>query len=258
MSKKRSRATREADSQRAAQRAAAIRKTQESKERRRRTLVVGAVLAVLLALVFGIGLGVVTNRDTTGRAATPPRGAVDSYAVPAGTAGAPVSVTIYEDFMCPFCGDLESVSRTWIQQYVDQGKIRVKYHVVNILDGESSNSYSTRAANALAAVLNSSGPTVAKKFHDLLYESQPKEGSAGLSDNQLVSFAVQAGAKQAVVARAVKAGTFDQWVRNGTNAFSKAGYNSTPTVLVDGKKLDFTTIEGLNSALQKDVDSKLS
>jgi len=258
MTKKQSKATKTAASQRAAERAAAIRKEQEDKERRRRTMVVAGVVVVVFALVLGIGYAVQSGRDTTGKAATVPGGVVDTYAVPVGKASAPVKLTVYEDFMCPFCGQFESESRGVLKKYIDAGDVRENYRVVSFLDDSSTTKYSTRAMNAFAAVLNSSGPVVAKKFHDLLYENQPAEGSAGLSDAQLLQYAVQAGADRAAVKKAMDSGQFDQWVINATGAFSKAGYTSTPTVLLDGKQVEAQDVQGMVADVEQQIKAKVS
>jgi protein-disulfide isomerase len=242
MSKRKSTATRRAESQAAAARAAEIRAEQERRERRRRTLVVSAVGVLVLAIVLVIGYVVQSGRDSTSVAGTPPNGAV-GYAVPAGPASAPVTVTVYEDFLCPFCGDFEAAGRSALADDVAAGRVQLRYHVLTFLDGNSTTDYSSRAANALAVVLDASGPSVARKFHDLLFEHQPEEGSAGLSDAQLVDYAVQAGAPRAAVRSGVQDRTFAQWVRNVGDRASKDGVNQTPTVLVDGKKLSGTTDE---------------
>ena len=253
MSRKKSTATRRAESQAAASRAAEIRAAQERQERRRRTLVVTAVGVLVLAIVLVIGYAVQSSRDTTGQAATAPAGAVGGYAVPAGPATAPVKIAVYEDFMCPFCGQFEAASRTVLEKQVEAGKVQIQYHVVNFLDRSSTTKYSTRAANALAVVLDTSGPVVAKKFHDLLFEHQPAEGSAGLSDAQLVGFAVQAGATKSAVQPGITNGTYEQWVQNVNDQASKAGVNQTPTVQIDGRTLEPKTIAGLVAAVEKAV-----
>jgi protein-disulfide isomerase len=249
MAKKRSTATRRATSEAAAARAAAIRREQEQRERRRRTLIVVAALAVVAV----VATGVVALVDRTGQPATPPNGAVATYAVPAGSGDAPVQVAVYEDFMCPFCGQFESASRETLPKAVDDGKVEVRYHVLNFLDDASSTEYSTRSANALAVVLDTSGPEVAKRFHDLLFENQPEEGSAGLADAKLVDLAVRAGASRQAVSPGITDRTFEQWVDNGKDQASKDGVNATPTVMVDGKKLTYKTIDELVSELDKAI-----
>ncbi len=252
MTKKKSRATRRAESTAASTRAAAIRQEHERAERRRRTLVVTGVVVVVLAVVLGIGYLVQSSRDSTGATATSPTGAA-GYAVPVGKASAPVKVKVYEDFMCPFCGQFEAATRAKLQSGIDAGKVQVQYQVLNFLDRSSTTDYSTRSANALAVVLDTSGPAVAKKFHDLLYENQPAEGSAGLSDAQLVSYAVQAGATKADVASGISDRTYEQWVKNGTEQASKDKVNSTPTLKINGKTVQFKTIGQAVAAVDKAV-----
>ncbi len=251
MSKRESRATKQAASLRASERAAAIRHEQEAKERRRRILVITGVVLGVFVLILGVGYAVQAGRDTTGQAATVPAGTVDQFAVPIGTAKAPVTVTVYEDFMCPFCGQFESESRATVKKYVDAGDARANYRVISFLDNSSTTNYSTRAASAWGAVTNASGPVVAKRFHDLLYENQPAEGSAGLSDAQLLDYAEQAGADRAAVQKSMGSGQFDTWVANATDAFSRAGYNRTPTVLVNGHQLTRKTVPGMVAELDR-------
>lgn len=249
MSKQRSTATRRAESRAASQRAAAIRKEQERKERRRKVLLIVAALAVVAVLATLL----VAFLDRTGKPGAAPRGTVASYAVPAGAASAPVKLAVYEDFMCPFCGQFEAASRATLQKQVGAGTVQIQYHVLNFLDANSTTDYSTRSANALAVVLNTSGPAVAKKFHDLLFENQPTEGSAGISDARLVDYAVQAGAPRSAVASGIKARTFEQWVKNGTDQASKDGVNGTPTVKVNGATVTYTTIDELVGKVEKAV-----
>lgn len=259
MSNKKSKATKRTNAERAAERAAAIRHEQESKERRRRVFVVSAAVFAVFAVVVAIAVFVQSGRDTSGEEAVAPRGVVLEYAVPYGEAVAPVKVAIYEDFMCPFCGQFESASAEMLDGYVDDGDVQVQYHVLSFLDDASAGTeFSTRAMNALGVVLDSSGPETAKRFHDLLFENQPEEGTEGLSDDQLIDFAVQAGAQESDVEKGINDRTFEQWVVNATDQSSKDGIASTPTVLVNGEKVESTTIDELLTNTQDAIDSALA
>jgi protein-disulfide isomerase/uncharacterized membrane protein YphA (DoxX/SURF4 family) len=209
----------------------------------------------LVAALF-LGFAVQTTRDTSGHEASAPAGAVATYAVPAGESGAPVKVTIYEDFLCPFCREFEAASRAALQHDVSDGKAQLQYHVMSFLDPSSTTRYSSRAANALAVVLDTAGPDVAKKFHDLLFENQPAEGSAGLSDDQLIEYAVQAGAQRSQVEGPIKSQRFKQWVVNSNDAASKAGVHGTPTVLVDGQTVGGLTMQDLAAKVESAISAK--
>lgn len=242
----------------AAQRAAEIRRTAAIKEQRRHNGLVTAVVLVALTLLVAVGYAIQSSRDTTGQRAAVPAGVVGMYGVPLGDPDAPVTVTIYEDFLCPFCGDLEAALSSWLPEYVEDGTVRVVYQPLAFLDRYSQGTeYSTRTVSAYGAVLDVAGPEVASRFHDLLFENQPEEGTDGLSDDELVDLAVEAGATRDRVAGPIEQRKFEQWVRNATDAANRAGVSSTPTVMVDGEPLEATTIDALVKELDEAVQAAL-
>lgn len=231
-----------------AERAAAALIAQQRRERRRNLLVVAAVAAVLVVVVV-VGVVVQSRRDTAGAAATTPNGVTGGYSVVVGKASAPRTLTVYEDFQCPICREFESQTGTKLRAAVAAGKVRIDYRMVAFLDRASSTDYSSRALNAAAVVLDTSGVATFEKFHDLLYAHQPEEGSAGLTDDQLVQYAVQAGATESAVRPGIEGDDFHQWVVNATDQMSKNGVNGTPTVLVDGKPTGTTLAAAIQGAL---------
>lgn len=234
------------------ERAAAALAEQRRKEQRRRSLMIGGVVAVLLLIVIAAVYGIQSQRDTSGQVAKDvPAGLTDGYGVTDGPASAPKTVTIYEDFQCPICHEFEQATQVQLRAAVADGKIQLDYRMVAFLDRASSTKYSTRALNAAAVVLDAAGKDVFLKFHDALYENQPAEGSAGLSDSELVKLAVQAGATEADVRPGIESNKFHQWVVNATDQMSKNNVNGTPTVLVDGK------VQG-DGSLQSSIDAALA
>ena len=204
------------------------------------------------------GYAVQSARDTTGEAGEVPSGVVDDYAVPRGQESAPVTVTIYEDFMCPFCGDFEQASEPMLKQYVDSGDVQVHYRVLSFLDRASDGAdYSTRAMNALGVVLDTAGPDVASAFHDLLFENQPAEGTTGPSDDELIAYAVEAGASEDAVSGPIRDVQFEQWVLNATDDASQDDVSSTPTVMVDGEVIEFRTIDELLANTEAAIEEGL-
>lgn len=232
----------------AAERAREVRRAHQAAERRRNIVVVVAVLAVV-AVLLGIGLLVQGARDTTGEKAASPQGATSSYGVVIGEADAPRTITIYEDFQCPVCRAFEDATAEKLRAAVEARKVKVDYRVVSFLDQASANAYSSRAANAAAAVLDTAGAEAFWTFHDELFANQPDEGTAGPSDDELVARAVAAGASRAEVEKAVDGGTFDQWVANATDAMSRNGVTGTPTVLIDGEVAGSTPAESVQAVL---------
>jgi protein-disulfide isomerase len=221
-------------------RAAALRREAEARAQRRRRWIVVLAVGLLVVVIVG-GTALLASRDTTGQgggaATTAPTGA-DGYGVVVGKADASKKVVIYEDFQCPVCGAFEHASASKVAQGIEDGKIQVEYRIVSFLDQASQNQYSSRAANAAAAVLDVAGPDAFKKFHDTLYANQPAENTAGPENDQLIEWAVQAGADRGPVTEAINSGQFDQWVVDATDQMSKNGVTGTPTIEIDGEKLD--------------------
>jgi protein-disulfide isomerase len=223
--------------------------------RRRNSLITAGVVAVMAVLVGVTALVQTLNHDQKARAAAasaPPTHLVESGFL-YGKTTAKIKVEIYEDFMCPMCGDLEKGNAKTLRKMADAGTVKLIYRPVAILDRYSSGtSYSTRALNA-AATVNSVAPKSFEKFHDLLFANQPEENSSGLSDATLVQYAVQAGAKKADVESAITSQKYKGWVTTVTEKFSKDGYSGTPTVVVNGKQLKDWT--GTAAAFQKTVET---
>jgi protein-disulfide isomerase len=219
------------------ERTAELIKEQQRKERRRQ-LMIGGVIAAVLAAIVGVGFLVQSMRDTTGKTASDvPAGlSASGFGVTVGDTAAPVEMIVYEDFQCPACQQFEAGTRDQLAQAIDAGKIQVEYRPIAFLDRASTTDYSSRALNASMAVLDTAGVDVWDTFHNLLFDNQPAEGTAGLTDDQLIDLAVQAGAEKSKIESMVKDNVFKQWVVNATDQMSKNGVNGTPTIFIDGTK----------------------
>jgi protein-disulfide isomerase len=79
--------------------------------------------------------------------------------------------------------------------------------------------------------------------------TSPAEGGSGLTDDQLVQYARQAGVTGATVERQIRDLTYGDWVKNSTDRASKDGITGTPTVLVRGAELSDLTPDGLTAAV---------
>jgi protein-disulfide isomerase len=242
---KRAAARRRIEQKRAAEVAARARA-----ERRRRAIVGGVVAAVVLVVAVIVTIAVQTSRTTTSaQAAVPAHTVNDGTTVVVGSSDAPVTVDLYEDFQCPNCKAFEDASGETLTQLVTDGTVQVHYHGMAFLDTSANDDYSTRALNAAAAVLDAGGPDAFETFHDLLFAGQPAEGGSGLTDDQLVQYARQAGVTGATVERQIRDLTYGDWVKNSTDQASKDGVTGTPTVLVGGVELSDLTPDGLIAAV---------
>lgn len=159
--------------------------------------------------------------------------------------GSVVSIRTYVDYLCPLCGEFERTNLPQMKKWAESGAATIEIHPIAVLTSNSAGTkYSLRAANAAACVANYS-PNQFYAFHSKLFEHQPDEGTAGLTDQQLESYISDTGAGHlAQIKRCIADGTYKTWVQNATDrALSGPIPNSslkrltgTPLVLVNGKQ----------------------
>ncbi|MBC2933170.1 thioredoxin domain-containing protein [Nocardioides sp. zg-1228] len=227
------------------ERARAQAEERRKKAKRKEQLTRFGLIAGVLVLVVG-GYFLISNLGSD-KPDTAPAGASDDYGLVLGEDDAPKSIVVYEDFLCPFCGQLEQTVGDQLDEAVEAGEVKVEFRALPFLERISD--FSPKAANALAVVLDTSGPEVAKSFHDLLYDNQPSESGPFPDDDQLVAWAVEAGADEDAVRPGIEDMAFEGWVDAAGEAASKAGIKSTPTVLVDGKKVEGQTLAEIAEAM---------
>ncbi|WP_049659825.1 thioredoxin domain-containing protein [Kitasatospora sp. MY 5-36] len=217
----------------------------ERSDRIRRRVVVGGASAAVLALVAGVAFAVGGSSGSGSNAANGPlvvpanasgtNGTVITY----GKADAPHTLDVYEDFRCPFCEQLETTTGKAIQQLADDGTYKVDYHLATFLDNNLGGKGSRTALAAAGAALNE-GVDKFKAFHDVLYANQPDEREDGFGDvNHILDLAGQVpGLKTDAFVKAVQDGTYAPWAAKVNEEFNKSDVTGTPTVKLDGKKLD--------------------
>lgn len=214
-------------------------------------LVVVAALSALTA-VTGQGTpaagGGAPAPTATASSAAPVPGDMGSVIV-VGSSSAPVTVDLYEDFLCPNCKTFEQANGAALAKLVAAGTVQLHHHPMAFLDTNSNQQYATRALNAAAVVRVAAGPVGYQKFHDLLFANQPAESGPGLSDDELIAYAQQAGATGPAVEQQIRDLAYGSWVTKVTDQASQDGVTGTPTVFVNGRRIDDLSESGLTAAI---------
>ncbi len=227
----------------ARERLAQQREQEKGREKRRRTLiVVSAVVGVLgLAAVVGLiaaNVGKDGGDDTASGPAIAPSGASgeDALTLPVGAADAPSTLTVWEDFRCPVCAQFENALRDTVTELVNDGQVKVEYHLATIIDGNLGGSGSLRAANA-AACAQDAGKFA--PYHDVLFSNQPPEPDDAYGKNsRLIELAGKVqGLDTPEFRSCVEDGDHDSWVKKSDTAFREGGFQGTPTVLLNGESV---------------------
>lgn len=203
-----------------------------------RGLIGGIIAAVIVVIVVVAVFVTQANKSGSYSGPVPTGGTSDAKGLRAYPSvklksNAP-TVDIYEDFQCPICKDFEAQTGDTVKGLYQNNTARVKYHTVAFLNRFSTTKYSTRSANAAACTADSK---VFPAFHDQLFQGQPAEGSAGLTDDQLIELARGVGATEHAFADCVSGGKYKDWVNAVTDTASRNGVTGTPTVLVNGKQI---------------------
>ncbi len=219
-------------SQERAERTAALMKEQQRQERRRQLGLIGGIMAVLAILAI-VGTVVVLKTDE------PDKNVPDSeYGLKVGSADAPTTIVVYEDFLCPACGFVETETGEQLQAAADAGKVQLEYRPFFFL--QDFGDYSARAANAFRAVWVEVSPEAAKKFHDAVFAEQPPEAGPYPDDDWLVDKAVAAGATEADIRPAIEDMKYQDWVDAATADASDI--RGTPTVFINGTLVEDPTM----------------
>ena len=197
-------------------------------------VIAGLVIAIIAVVVDAVNDDVDTPRANPSGPLVNPKNITSDGAIPVGQDGAPVTVEIYLDYMCPACGQFEQANTAELDRLVQSGTARLALRPIAFLDEQSEGTrYSTRAANAMATVVDGA-PEQVRPFHEALFREQPEEGTRGLSDNRIAELAKEAGVPQEVVDR-FTALTFEPWVAKSTETAFNSGVSGTPTIKINGQ-----------------------
>ena len=215
-----------------------------------RTVIYVVLGVIVLAVLIGWTISMMRSSSQSQVAGTYTT-AVQGSVVVAGKQAAN-TVDVYEDMLCPICGRFEANYGGDLTKAINDGKIQVRYHVVAILNRATNpTGYSLRGANA---AICSAEAGVFSAYHQKLYTEQPAEGSAGLSDQELIDKGSQVGAPatfaqcvtSAKYAKAVTAETLRAAKDTSLRAQGSNGFG-TPTVTVNAKRADLSDSNWLTS-----------
>ncbi|MBW0101993.1 thioredoxin domain-containing protein [Pseudonocardia sp. KRD291] len=219
----------------------------------RQGLVIAAVILVV-AVVAGLFVYFSQPSSTGDAAAVAPTytAARTGTVVMAGAPTAPVTVDVYEDYLCPACQQFERIYGDEITTALNQGKVKVNYHGIAILDRASEpQGYSTLAGSAALCAADAG---IWPAFHSRLFAEQPAEGGPGKTAQELAAIGQQMGA-QGDFAGCVNANADAAAIAQATNdaagneAVAPGGSFGTPTVLLNGTKIEINDQDWLSRAI---------
>jgi len=167
-----------------------------------------------------------------------------------GKEDAPVTVYLYEDFQCPFCGRFDrEMFPDLVDDYVRDGQVKVVAETMAFLGPDSV----TAARAALAAgEQNHYWP-----YHTLLFENQKGENSGYVTNEFLRDLAEQTPGLDVEKWEDERAGdSFTKELEAVQSRARSSGVDSTPTLIFEGpngraKIVSLTDYDQISSAIDK-------
>ena len=217
-------------------------------DRQQRILIIAVI--GFFVLVVGGGIGLQAWRTQRAPSAVPspaattaPLTVADGRPLVLGSPGAPVKITLYEDFHCPHCADFEEEFGPTLTAAQNAGTVRVELYPMAFIDQGSS-----AAANAMACATEVG-------FGQRYYRGLFANHTLQWSDSQLLDLAGTVGGSAAEpFGTCVRDDARAGWV-SAINAAAEAnGVKGTPTLFVDGEQVE---LQGLTpESLQARIDAK--
>ena len=145
-----------------------------------------------------------------------------------GKGSAPVTVYLYEDFQCPYCGQFSRETfPELVGSYVREGKVKMVSETLVFLGPDSAQA--ARAALA-AAEQNRYWP-----YYSLLFEEQGQENSGYVTSDFLQGLAQKTPGLNVREWNAQRTGSsFDSELKASQSKAESAGVSSTPTLILNG------------------------
>ena len=185
--------------------------------------VVVAALLVVLSQLGSSGVGSPSNEDV-GKLYS----GISQDGITLGESDAPVTVYLYEDFQCPFCGQFSRETfPELVNRDVRDGKVKVVSEVLVFLGPDSAEA--ARAALA-AGEQNRYWP-----YYSLLFENQGEENSGYVTGDFLKSLAQKTPGLDVSRWNAERTGnSFNSELDAARSKARSNGVGSTPTLIVSG------------------------
>jgi protein-disulfide isomerase len=229
------------DSARQAAAAAKAESVAKQKKRDRQITLIGVgVIVVIVAAVVG---AVLFANGQSGKVALPATVTKPQLGFPVGKLNASKpAVQLFEDFQCPICKDFNDAGYALaLESAAVAGQIQLKLQPMIFLDQgpNMDGNSSLRATNAWGCAIDQGAGV---RYDRVVFKNQPKEG-VGYTDIQLVAFGQEAGLTGSAFtnfAKCVPTTKYQPWANNAEDYASSQGVNGTPTVLVNGKPIDYS------------------
>lgn len=194
----------------------------KEKQSRLLSIVLITVGALFLAFLF-----IYPNLKPVGEVIVPPdvtRNNADFNT--AGDPEAPITITEYSDFQCPYCRIFfENTEALLMEQYVDTGTVYFVYKSVGAFIGAES-----LAAAEAAYCAGDQGKFW--EMHDILFANQTGENVGAFNSRRLEAFADELGLNRTEYDECISSGKYESLTEQDAADATAAGIQATPSFII--------------------------
>lgn len=190
--------------------------------------IVGISAAVVLVVVLLLALN---NRQSASAIEAPDVPAEWLNGTVMGNPDAPVTVSAWEDFLCPACGQWTAqIEPQLIEDYIKSGDVKLEFHFFPLSGHEPG------ASMAAQASLCASDQGAFWTYHNRLFAAQ-SQGQSGYTIDALTRYADELGLDSRALLQCMSSQQYrEQTAASAAEAIS-LGLNATPSILVNGTRM---------------------
>ncbi|HEX6559301.1 MAG TPA: thioredoxin domain-containing protein [Longimicrobiales bacterium] len=202
--------------------------------------------------VIGIALiAFIVLRKNAGQTAMAPvvvPGAEDPQALVAKAQGvaqgpdaAPAKMLVFSDYECPYCGEFAyMIEPTLVKEFVEPGKLQLVFYDFPL---GGAHKYSFLAARA-ARCAGDQGKFW--QYHDLLFGKQSEwSAESNVPMGKFLDYGNQVGLNADTFKGCVQSDKYQDIVSANHTLGERLGVNSTPTIFVNGRRVEGRSMEDL-------------
>jgi len=169
-----------------------------------------------------------------------------------GPDNAPVKMLVFSDYMCPYCGEFAyMIEPAIVKEFVEPGKLQFVYYDFPLGGAHKYSFLAARAARCAGA------QNKFWQYHDVLFGKQSEwsaESSAPV--DKFFDYGKQIGLEPNAFKACVQSDQFQDIVSANHALGERLGVGSTPTIFVNGRRIEGRSMEDLLQNLRQTISSE--
>lgn len=228
----------------------------EKKQKRVRTVMLTTVAVILLAvialLIYFIATGSSQNQSSLLNGEKVSFHYKDQPML--GDKDAPVKIVEFGDYKCPACRAFdESILPLIKTNFIETGKVSYYFMYKQVIPG-------SKTAALAAEAMYAQGNDLYWQYHDAIFEHQKKESKDWATPEYLVKLAKKYVPEADIdqLKQDIKEKTYKDEMMSDLQKAQSAGVRATPTIFVNGHKLQGLSYQMIKRAIEKALDNESS